>query len=151
MPAIYRIDDADRRVVRSNSRRSPQTTRPRDEAGRHVTSSDAELRQRWADEGGYSFNLQRAQETTGQIVGLAGDDGPGLVASVDALPSQAQPYIHDLLRIQPTGNPKTTDRIIEDRLRQVPRQHKAAVKAWIDGLTENQVTAIYSYFDGKRR
>jgi hypothetical protein len=100
-----------------------------------------------ACEGGYEFNLKQAQTTTQHIVSLAGDDGPGLVASVDALPSAAQPYIHDLLRIQPTGNPKTTDRIIEARLRAIPREHKAAVKAWIDALTENQVVAIYEYFD----
>ena len=126
-------------------------SKPRDESGRYVTNSADELRKRWADEGGYAFNLQRAGETTRWILALAGDEGDALAASVDALPSQVQPYIHDLLRIQPTGNPKTTDRILTERLRAIPQQHKAAVNAWIEALTDNQHNAIFSYFDGKRR
>jgi len=125
--------------------------KPRDERGRYITTSDADLRQRWEREGGYEFNMARARETTRAIVELAGDDGPGLIASVDALPSEVQPLIHDLLRLQPTGNAATTDRIIEDRFRRLPRQHMPAVKAWWDALTENQVVAIYQYFDGKRK
>ena len=125
--------------------------KPRDAQGQFITKSADELRQTWEREGGYEFNLQRAQQTTQAIVALAGDDGPGLVASVDALPSEVQPLIHDLLRLQPTGNPAVTDRIIDDRFRRIPRQHKPAVKAWWDSLTENQVIAIFTYFDGKRR
>ena len=35
---------------------------PRDEQGRFLTKSDAELRQQWENEGGYEFNMQRVRD-----------------------------------------------------------------------------------------
>jgi hypothetical protein len=36
--------------------------KPRDEQGRFLTKSDAELRQQWENEGGYEFNMQRVRD-----------------------------------------------------------------------------------------
>lgn len=63
----------------------PDWGKPRDESGRYITKSDAELRQQWEREGGNEANVAKVMATEQAILGLS-DNPQALQVHVASLP-----------------------------------------------------------------